>query len=659
MSSSPRAGHVRVYRSIVTKNIVLFLLILLVAVVPLALRYDLDSRDYEIRNLASKLEFFAERGATWLDPQAIATLTEPSHKTTPAYQNLLQHLQRITQEFGVDNAIVMRREADKKFTFIAADHDGFEIRQPVFIHDAGWFPETYAATNETWESGEMAHSRLFGGVVIADGLSGWLAYSCRLLADLHEQPLWKRLCNKNTEQQNFGQFLQINTPLKVNNNVVAILMLNKNAESVAAAVHAKTVSVLGLSSVIVIVGLCLFGLISNNMLRPLRHLTFAAGEVAHGNLDIIVPAPRRRDEIGRLSVAFDSMIEGLRQRDFIRDTFGRYISKEVVEQVLGSPDGLKLGGELREVTFLVSDLRGFSSMASRLDPHTVITIINRYLEGMIEIIMRYRGTVDEFQGDGILAFFGAPISARDDAERAVACAIEMQRALVDINTDLKRQGFPELAMGIGLNVGQVIVGNIGSEKRTKYGAMGSPINTAYRIESYTIGGQILSSPNFYERVSRLVEVRSTMDVQFKGVEQPVTLYDIVGIGAPYRLRLPEKTPDIFTPLEPPLPIHCYPLDGKTVSAHALAGYITELAASGAKMAVAGQLAVRDNVKLVFTPEAAATFEGYAKVLQLEPARTRDTDVVVSLEFTSLADDSRQFLEQQRTMVMQAGQKRGL
>ena len=102
-------------------------------------------------------------------------------------------------------------------------------------------------------------------------------------------------------------------------------------------------------------------------------------------------------------------LEGLRQRDFIRDTFGRYLSKEVVEEVLGSPDGLKLGGEIREITILVSDLRGFTSIASRLDPHDVIDILNRYLGRMVDILTRYRGTVDEFQGDGILAFFGAPL----------------------------------------------------------------------------------------------------------------------------------------------------------------------------------------------------------------------------------------------------------
>ena len=134
-------------------------------------------------------------------------------------------------------------------------------------------------------------------------------------------------------------------------------------------------------------------------------------------------------------------------------------------------------------------------MAARLDPPTVVQITNRYLARMIDVITRYRGTVDEFQGDGILAFFGAPLAAEDDPERAVACAIAMQNAMDEVNAEQRRLGLPVLAMGIGLNMGEVIVGNIGSEQRTKYGAMGSAINTAYRIESYTVSGRFLSVPS--------------------------------------------------------------------------------------------------------------------------------------------------------------------
>ena len=131
--------------------------------------------------------------------------------------------------------------------------------------------------------------------------------------------------------------------------------------------------------------------------------------MSHGNLEVTIPKKRSSDEVGQLASTFESMIDGLKQRDFIRDTFGRYISQDVVDNLLSSPDRLKLGGELREVTFLVSDLRGFTALSSRMEPDKVIQILNRFLAPMVDIITRHQGTVDEFQGDGILAFFGGSI----------------------------------------------------------------------------------------------------------------------------------------------------------------------------------------------------------------------------------------------------------
>ncbi|MBI3458195.1 MAG: HAMP domain-containing protein [Candidatus Rokubacteria bacterium] len=606
-------------RSIVSKNIVLFLVILLVAVVPLAVRYYQDSRDYEIQNLASQLEFFAERGASLIDARAIATLTRPGDKQTPAYQTLLRTLQRIEREFGVDNAVVMRREADGSYTYVAIGHDGFDIRQPVHIH--ALFPATYKATNDTWLRGEMMHSQLFGGKV------GGIEYD---------------------------QFLQINNPLKLGNEVVAILMLNKFANPVAAAVRAKTMRVTALSVAILAVGLILFALISSRMLRPLKDLTAAAGQVAEGNLAITLPPPKSRDEVGRLAGTFSGMLEGLRQRDFIRDTFGRYVTREVVEELLGSPDGLRLGGEARVITLLVTDLRGFTRLAAELSPHQVLEILNRYLERAVAIIRRHRGTIDEIQGDGILAFFGAPLAGPDDPVRAVACALEMQLALGPFNAEQRRLGLPELAMGIGINTGQVIVGNIGSEQRTKYGAVGSAINTAYRIESYTIGGQILVSPDTYERVRPLVRVRGTVTAQFKGVEQPITLYDVSGLAGDYRLFLPETTEEVFAALRPPLPIACFPIEGKTVSTTAVAGSLRRLGATGADIVLETPVATHTNLKIVLDLAAAGKpYELYAKVLAPAADQGDDHGTPVHVAFTSVSEEAKAFLDECRMLAQRA------
>ena len=342
-------------------------------------------------------------------------------------------------------------------------------------------------------------------------------------------------------------------------------------------------------------------------------------------------------------------LESLRQRDFIRATFGRYLSNEVVEELMGSPEGLKMSGEMREVTFLVSDLRGFTALSSKLSPHEVINILNRYLEPMVEIIARYRGTVDEFLGDGILVFFGAPLATSDDPPRAVACAIEMQNKMGEINEEQLRHNLPELAMGIGINTGEVIVGNIGSEKRSKYGAVGTAINTTYRIESYTTGGQILISQDTYHKVRSQVRVRQTIDVQFKGIGHPATVYDVFGMEGSYQISLVEKEALPFTDLEYPLPINCFPVEGKTVSEMNISGYITRLGDATAEVSLEKQVANYSNLKILLVPdETVKLSEAYAKVILLDPSSSTPLNVRGRLEFTSLPEDVKMFLAKKRS-----------
>jgi adenylate cyclase len=342
-------------------------------------------------------------------------------------------------------------------------------------------------------------------------------------------------------------------------------------------------------------------------------------------------------------------MESLRQRDFIRDTFGRYLSSEVVEELLDSPAGLKMSGENREVTFLVSDLRGFTALTSSLSPNQVIEIINRYFEHMIEIIARYQGTVNEFLGDGILSFFGAPLYAEDDPERAVACAVEMQNALAVVNVEQRRLKLPELAMGIGINTGEVVVGNIGSERRASYGAVGTPINAAYRIESFTVGGQILISPSTHDCIETDLTIRGTREVKFKGLDEPVTLYDVAGIAEPYQVFLPEKKAVALTPLNPPLPIECFLLEGKTVSDTAIAGRITDLAENSADVFLDKKLSAYTNLRIVLaTPETRGLSELYAKVLPHDKLAGSATDHRARLQFTSMPQDTKDFLNKRQS-----------
>jgi adenylate cyclase len=252
---------------------------------------------------------------------------------------------------------------------------------------------------------------------------------------------------------------------------------------------------------------------------------------------------------------------------------------------------------------------------------------------VVEILTRHRATVDEFQGDGILAFFGAPLAAPDDAARAVACAIEMQRALVEINVEQRRLGLPELEMGIGINTGEVVVGNIGSEQRTKYGAVGAAINVAYRIESQTVGGQVLLGPRTYELVREIVDIRGTLDVKLKGVETSLTIYDVVGIGGAYDVTLPTRIDAALRALDPPWPCHCYRIDGKRVSDVPIEGRVTAVSPTAARVSLPEALDVREPIRMVLrAADGTALPDVYAKVVEVDPTVA---DVSMRLVFTSV------------------------
>ncbi|MBQ0796184.1 adenylate/guanylate cyclase domain-containing protein [Zhongshania sp.] len=224
---------------------------------------------------------------------------------------------------------------------------------------------------------------------------------------------------------------------------------------------------------------------------------------------------------------------------FIRKIFGRYLSDEIVQRLLDDNDGLQLGGELRQVTILMADIRGFSALSQQLGPEQCVKLLNNYFAAMTEVVQRFRGTVDEFVGDGILVIFGAPLSDKDDCDRAIACAVAMQLAIKDVNARNRADNLPEITMGIGLNTGDVVAGNVGSEIRSKYGVVGHNVNLTGRIESCTVGGQILASPATIAAASTQVLSGDKVTVSLKGMGDAVALTEILGVGMPYDLVLPQ------------------------------------------------------------------------------------------------------------------------
>ena len=301
---------------------------------------------------------------------------------------------------------------------------------------------------------------------------------------------------------------------------------------------------------------------------------------------------------------------------FLKDMFGRYLSEEVTNTLLENPDLVNLGGEKRSVTIMMSDLRGFTSLAERLEPEQVVQILNTYFETMVEVLLKYNATINEIIGDALLVIFGAPQKMPDRAERAIACAIEMQNAMVKVNEENRLQGLPEIEMGIGLNEDEVIVGNIGSSKRSKYGVVGSGVNMTSRIESYSVGGQILISDSVRKQAGEILRIDEQREVIPKGADAPLKIYEVGGIGAPYNLALEEKDPSLVA-LGRRVPLLYTALDGKDVGKDQLRGLVSCLSKKGAEIELEEPLEPLTNIKMNLgdVHEELGSKDFYGKVME--------------------------------------------
>ena len=277
-------------------------------------------------------------------------------------------------------------------------------------------------------------------------------------------------------------------------------------------------------------------------------------------------------EIRRRIVA---SIEVVEDRARVVGLFGRYVTDEVADVILASPDAIALGGERREITLLMTDLRGFSELASTLAPEAIVAVLNRYLGVMTTVVVEHGGTIDEIIGDAIFVLFGAPVRAKGHADRAVACAIAMQRAMPGVNAWNAERGHPALEMGIGVHTGEVILGTIGSEKRSKYGVVGTNVNLVSRIESYAVGGQVLASQATIERLTAEPSIDAVITVEPKGARGSVTLHDVTGLGPPFDVAI-DRAPEALVTLPAPIDLRVRVLRGKEVGGEATAARFIRL-----------------------------------------------------------------------------------
>ena len=318
--------------------------------------------------------------------------------------------------------------------------------------------------------------------------------------------------------------------------------------------------------------------------------------------------------------------------ELIKKMFGRYLSTEVMNSILDDPSALELGGEKRKVTIMMTDLRGFTALSERLKPEQVVKMLNSYFEIMVDVVLQYNGTINEIIGDALLIIFGAPQEMSDRVQRAIACAIEMQNAMAKVNEKNRTQGLPELEMGIGINETEVILGNIGSSKRSKYTVVGSGVNMTSRIESYSVGGQMLISESVYQEAGEVLRIDSQRDVLPKGSETSLRIYEIGGIAGHYNLALEGREPALVT-LSRQILLRYTVLESKDIGEKELEGSVTRLSKNCAEITFSSPISVLANLKMNLkeVDEKLSIRDFYGKVIK----RSAGKDSTQLIRFTSI------------------------
>lgn len=326
----------------------------------------------------------------------------------------------------------------------------------------------------------------------------------------------------------WGVWLSAYAPiLDANNNYIATLGVDLSASLVHQKMEKLILFGLWALAASTVLALLIAYFLSTKVTENLNALCSSVIEIGHGHLDVKTELDTD-DEFGQLADAINDMAKGLQERERLKASFARYVSQHILEKILKSDTPLKLEGERRKVTVLFSDIRQFTHLAENLPPEEVVKLLNEYFERMIEVIFTHSGTLDKFIGDGLMAEFGAPLEDIDQEKHAIEAAIEMQRQLDILCQKWEKEKRPIIQMGIGIHTGEAVVGNIGSEKRTEYTAIGDTVNVAARLEQATklLHVPILISETTFQNAKDHFNYKDLGSVALPGRKEPIRVYTI-------------------------------------------------------------------------------------------------------------------------------------
>jgi adenylate cyclase len=292
-------------------------------------------------------------------------------------------------------------------------------------------------------------------------------------------------------------------------------------------IQRNVLRIMGLAMSVAIIITFLF---SSTLTRPIEQLVVFTREIARGNFNLMASATvRSLDEVGTLAASFDQMVDGLKERDKVKNLFSKFHGSSVAESLIQNGEA-KVGGSRKSVVVFFSDIRGFTAFSESRTPEQVVAMLNEYFSAMVRIIYRNNGIVDKFIGDAIMAIWGAPQTTGDDPYYAVKTCVEMRQAIEELNKVRQGRGEEPIKIGIGLHLGDAISGTIGSEDRMEYTVIGDTVNMTSRIEGATkaFGADCLISEDLAEKVKNQFICEAAGACEVKGKSEPLKLYKVRG-----------------------------------------------------------------------------------------------------------------------------------
>ncbi len=458
--------------------------------------FYLEARKILFKELESKVLSVAAAAANSLDGDLFAKIQKPADTDTPAFKEIAKKFLAIRNANRRDDIYVIYI-----YTLQADPNNPSQLQIGIEATDQN--PDVYAFTGEAYPEGVKTG-------FLKNLKHNWA--SPELVGD------------------RWGRFLSGLAPIyDSNGNYVTTLGIDLSSQSVVHELNRLQILAAAILAFTSAAAVILATFISRTMTRSFEQISEGVHQIEHGDLKTRIVLASH-DEFANLADAINHMASGLEQHERVKMNFVRYVSKHVLEKILSSEMTPALKGERRKITVLFSDIREFTLLSEKLDPEEVVAILNEYLDRMLEVIFNHNGTLDKFIGDGLMVEFGAPLDDPDQEKHALETAIAMQSSLDQLNQKWKKQGRPNLKMGIGIHTGFAIVGNIGSEKRMEYTAIGDTVNVAARLEQATkkYKTSILISESTFQGLSRpdKYQIESLGPIPLQGRSQPIAVYSL-------------------------------------------------------------------------------------------------------------------------------------